>query len=1858
MSQVFSNYLQSDHDSLSTEQLTLTHFNHLKLMLEKSKSIEGELAKTNIDLNNESACAQLGILSCSQGGGKNPVLLAKGIKDLIGDSASSYSLWCCIRTGGDTWTVCRAENSDSESINFNNNFNDESIYENNPLFGSIRSKTFDEVVRTISQGSACVLSELLNDTDISDILTQGTGAEFNRKSNYNDHHRNHQLVLISVYSRCVWLLVGDSFSLQNATDSMISIFPVLETASQLAMAALVQYLEHQQLVSDSLAGNVMKELCPILFGPIPSSLQSNINDSSYQLSLVPKILEQMIPGSSCEIFITTGYNSSNSLPNNNSNLSSPSYQHSPKIHLSNNQSNSRYHKVTVLAVSNLDVTSIQFWDNSPIPSILISSISQQRAIMCNDIHNENPNIHRQIDCGGENIQAVIAAPLWINTTSNMANDCGFLFRFKDKSVSSTDIRCVKSLAELVGPLLQSWFQNTKMEALGILSSSPKQEDLNNSSLLSPITTKINNYNEENEENISPLISQEMQLYGNILEKGLQGISSDSLRMKSLSKYLECDWAFVINSSNKIEEVNNLNLINNASFKRSFSLNEVNGIFFRFLNNLFHNASYSNGGNKIDLVDGVDAQASGLLQMLQMDNKQEEIFSSIPSQHLHILGFNLSENHSDGSISTTTIVAGRHWQKFSSSGALASVLKIQHIVDAAMECRDLRSLFEIANALKEKVNKFEKEKSCEDCLLKFERQLLTISDDISINNKNINIRNRVSEAIHIFTSDVYAVKDIIGQSCQIETTISIYQNAPIIGDQFWLLDSEGEWKLNTNIKNKNLKYQPIILYAEKEYGTDIDSLRLELNFELIPNEITRDSKIIDFTFGDVLCNGAKRIVSSFIRKHLSSFFGSSLEKYEIHLENSEIKKSGQLFECEMNKNNAATNVGSNALENLILKGYPLQCFNASDTFIKGLNNIIPQFLLFPVACIESDSNFSQDDKLTSEQCSKAYIVSLCKDGYKSKSSSGPLPPRISDEIIKSATRKIENRQGSELHLLTDLGALYNHLADSGLAGNSNQKSFALLYTHSFVGIRGCHNVQFLALSRCDLLVTTTHLHQLHRLLDCALLPMTMERIMQPLFLTFDCADVMLQNCLESFLIKTEKLDSKSDMKKHNIDQNYISSPLSPMLNNSPSKYKNIFSGGKNGGISPLINNYQQDDDQIQNEVAGTDGFIEEAFNLVGGHLNEGSEIKLARGACESTLSKLIDFCSQILGNSCKASFGFVIQEDFLSSIYQNIEEIDDIIVDDEYDKEKLLSFCFTPGCKEDSDVRINVEQQKYEVGDENKTVFAHVNILDSSEVNKMIRGGNKHIFKETYPSISHLKVISLIIEVSASVFSLKQSFNRVTIANAMFWVNDDQIINNSGKINRVNFGLERTLLRIGHTYGSIVKSVFGVTAGASLTLCSVRGHLIDEKAQSLAYKAVLKSIEQIVTIPFDSALTTPSSRENAQRNISDEVNRLGYLDAESSKVLSCVQYAIVRWIETSDKLQGALSRVTEMHRMLIAHQQQSSSLSDFVLSIKYLSSNFSPNLNDCCVEINPSTPKDILSNEHLKHVFHSVAVNCLSLGSSINMICDSRRHEELTEQIRRIFSSILRNKSHVDDSWLVKANEFRRNMFSIDSHDDKIEALLDETLVISWCLNKQDIETKNNIRGVKSWDMMRRAISTANTVIVESSTVSKLSLPTSPAKDDSSMVSYVPVKIVSKGSNIVSSILQYTTLGSNDPDPSLHLILNQLLSCMGNRLLETGFYNENENVDIENTLCTDLSNRVVNLLAEGENLISKALINNQNVTEMEAYNLVAKECGQFLSAAIHGDCSLLLPVKDEITGLTHYEGATTSWQNGCMRYIIF
>jgi hypothetical protein len=1856
MSEVFSNYLQSDHDSLSTEQLTLTHFNHLKLMLEKSKDIEGELAKTNIDLNHESACAQLGILSCSQGGGKNPVLLAKGIKDLLGDSTSSYSLWCCIRTGGDTWTVSRAENSDSESINLNNNFNDVSSNEYNPLFGSICSKSFDEVVRTISQGSACMLSELLNDTDISDILTQGLGVEFNRKSNYSDRHRNDEVVVISVYSRCVWLLVGDSFSLQNAADSMISIFPVIETASQLAMAALVQYLEHQQLVSDSLAGNVMKELCPILFGAIPSSFpSSNKNESSYRLSLIPKILEQMIPGSSCEIFITTGYNS-HLLPNNNSNVSSPSYQHSPKIHLSNNQSNNRFHKVTVLAATNLEVTTMQIWDNSPIPSILISSITQQRAIMCNDIHNENPNIHRQVDCAGENLEAVIAAPLWINTNTNMGNDCGFLFRFKDRSVSSTDIRCVKSLAELVGPLLQSWFQNSKMEALSILTSSSKQEGL------------MNSYTEEKDENISPIISQDMKLYGNVLEEGLNGISSDSLKMKSLAKYLECDWAFVIHSTNNIEEsdkkntVNNLNLINNASAKRSFALNEVNGLLFRFLNTLLHTPSYSNGGDKIDLVDGIDAQASGLLQILQMDGKQEEIFSSIPSQHLHILGFNLSESHSDGSISTSTIIAGRHWQNFSSNCALASVLQIQHMVDAALECRDLRSLFEIANTLKEKVNKFEKEKSCEDCLLKFERQLLTISDDISKNKKNINIRNSISEAIHIFTCDVYAVKDVIGQSCQIETTISICQTTPIIGDQFWLLDSEGEWKLNTNIKSKNLKYQPIILYSEEEFDTDFDSLRLELNFELIPNEITQDRKIIDFAFGDALCNGAKRIVSSFIGKHLSSLFGSNLERYQILLDNSEIKKSGQLFECEMEKNAAATNVGTNALEDLILKDYPLQCVNASDIFIKGLSVILPQFLLFPVACIESSElSFSQKGKLTNGQGSKAHIVSLFKDGYESKASSGPLPPRISDEIIKSATRNIENRQESDFQLLTDLGgALYNHLADIGLAGNSNQKSFAVLYTHSFVGVEGQHNAQFLALSRSDLLVTTTHLHQLHRLLDCALLPMSMERIMQPLFLTFDCADVMLQSCLESCSI-TEKSDSNGDMKM--IDsavEKYNSSPQSPILNKSPLKYNKIFSSEKSGGISPLINNYQQDMDHIQNEVAGTEGYIEEALNLVGDHLMEGSEIKLALGSCKSTLSNLIDYCSQILGNSCKASFGFVIQEDFLSSIYQNIGEIDDIIFGDEYDKEKQLSLCFAKGCKEDFDIRINIDPQKYEVDDENKAVFAHVNILDPSEVDKMIRGGNKNIFKEAYPSISNLKVISLVIEVSSSVFSSKPSYNKVTIANAMFWVNDEKIINiNSGKVNRVNFGLESTLLRIGHSYGSIIKSVFAITAGASLTLCTVRGRLIDEKAQSLAYKSVLKSVQQIVTVPIDSTLTTPSSRENAQRNISDEVNRLGYLDAESSKVLSCVEYAIVRWIETSDKLQGALSRVTEMHRMLIAHQQQSSSLSDFVLSIKFLSSNLSPHSSDCCVEINPSTPKDILSNEHLQHVFYSIAVNCLSLGKCINMICDSRRHEEFTQQIRRIFSSILRNESHVDDSWLTKANEFRRNMLSIDSHDDKIEVLLDESLVISWCLNKQDIETQNNIRGVRSWDMMRRAISTANTVVVESTIESNQSLLTSPNNDQSSMVSYVPVKIDSNGSTIVSSVLQYTTLGNNDPDPSLHVILNQLLSCMGHRLVSTVFCKENENFDsiVANTLCTDLSNRVVNLLSEGEILISKALIDNQNVNEIEAYNLVAKECGQYLCAAIHGDCSMLLPVKDQITGLTHYEGVATSWDNGCMRYKI-
>ena len=242
----------------STENLTLSHVNHLKLALNKEKDkvlqqrnitddLKKEIVRYDTLLSEEKLISQLSLLSCTIGGGKDPFTVVNAVKELLFPTGDNFALWCCIRTG-DTWTVVRTNNNASNE---------------NEFLGKISINTFDGVTRTLQIGSLHFLSSVLSIDEINKIYIEGS-------SNNKLNNCFHDACITRINPRCVWLFWGDN-QLLDFSNVLTNYFAVIDTASQLTMSGLIHYIEHQELVSESLAGKAVMKITNLLYKDVTSS---------------------------------------------------------------------------------------------------------------------------------------------------------------------------------------------------------------------------------------------------------------------------------------------------------------------------------------------------------------------------------------------------------------------------------------------------------------------------------------------------------------------------------------------------------------------------------------------------------------------------------------------------------------------------------------------------------------------------------------------------------------------------------------------------------------------------------------------------------------------------------------------------------------------------------------------------------------------------------------------------------------------------------------------------------------------------------------------------------------------------------------------------------------------------------------------------------------------------------------------------------------------------------------------------------------------------------------------------------------------------------------------------------------------------------------------------------------------------------------------------------------------------------------------------------------------------------------------------------------------------------------------------
>lgn len=561
--------------------------------------------------------------------------------------------------------------------------------------------------------------------------------------------------------------------------------------------------------------------------------------------------------------------------------------------------------------------------------------------------------------------------------------------------------------------------------------------------------------------------------------------------------------------------------------------------------------------------------------------------------------------------------------------------------------------------------------------------------------------------------------------------------------------------------------------------------------------------------------------------------------------------------------------------------------------------------------------------------------------------------------------------------------------------------------------------------------------------------------------------------------------------------------------------------------------------------------------------------------------------------------------------------------------------------------------------------------------------------------------------------------------------------------------EQGLKRLGQVAGTLCASTLINTNKTCKVISGVKSQLVGEVSQNLAQKMAFGCIRDMMRysvwnsnnndinasendldndheVGFEGDDSKHTYANNKKRQGNDNglgfgsgsalprlgssvaaIKRLGYVDASTVKTLEDVELAMARWTAFQREARAtdaSLGTANETLQRLLAEQQKTNEkLCSVLSSIKRVCG-----LSDIDDD-NESVDSlhTIFTDAELDNLLFSIAMNTAVVEDAIDLLCSFGYHEELTLRIRQLVASLLEDASlhslanqHTlpvidmnsqSGCWSLKSKQLlaicKRERLSRDAD-------IDDTIAVTWCLDHllQNYQPADDMvssalltKGVRSWDMLLAALSSASPVVVDGV------IDEAEVSPKGCMTHYLPITVLWNGNTtLVAAIVQYfsrnisSVQSSNSIDAAIHVNFRRLLASMGEKLLSRS---EKIMKGESNGPTMDVWSSMEKIMSTSVAIIQGINVNANNAIESEYDPLydntssaitlhsisdksissftsplawlrgsLAKECGRFLSLATRADASLLLPYKDA-NDMLCFKGTTTVFIDEQTRHTV-
>lgn len=724
----FSN-LRMDLTYLSTEDLTLAHVNQLRLAIENErrahsycrKNLDDAISTLHIrdgELTRERKRLEIFSSAVFQYGFPSEIVNIVGswIPSRIGQFVD---ILCCVKIG-ESWGVVRSGPRDLE------------IFQN---------QAFDLAASSVAVGQVASLLNFMNARDANDLLL------YNKVSPALEA----DFLIFSVTPRSIWVIqdlgIHPSHNLGlEASSFLLEDSALLETASQIVMASLLQYLEKSSLECESIRGKFAVELSSILYSNI--SYERDITVDREIFASIPRMIERLSNCMACEIYI---------------------------MQFDKNQS------VSVLS-SALKITNLSH------VSLSIATASVEKDKMIVSRQPGDIDAHDVLDRGSDpDVKSMIAIPLWTQHTPRRIDDnvwagAGLVMRY-GASVDDQHVRISKAIAGVLTPLLQGWLNRSNMIATNLtlpFHCSQFEPADDKDAVLVNINSPIPSSAEQVHATVSLVGREDDIIHGfrEFIHGGFSGFAGVPYQMPLLARELACDWVIAVIRDSSAQQQQqqqhnwevahpdgeekgaqasserakvSLTLVNNVGEKRDFSIQEMRGQARNLLEAILGLNSpaaadstpgeYAASGGLVSLVsmdNEVELNSSGLFSLLHMESSdQARTFSSLPSFVHSLLGLRLQEPGGTASAAAgagaaaavgahmVALLAGRSWRPFDLRSVFLTLQRFNRKFSFASECRQLQRALSLTDALGRQVAQLDHDRRHAANIFELERKLSTI-----------------------------------------------------------------------------------------------------------------------------------------------------------------------------------------------------------------------------------------------------------------------------------------------------------------------------------------------------------------------------------------------------------------------------------------------------------------------------------------------------------------------------------------------------------------------------------------------------------------------------------------------------------------------------------------------------------------------------------------------------------------------------------------------------------------------------------------------------------------------------------------------------------------------------------------------------------------------------------------------------------------------------------------------------------------------------------------------------------------------------------------------------------------------------